>query len=233
VAYALLPAAAAGDDIEVYADETRSRVRATLRTLRQQRGLPPEEPQRALADFVAPRESGRRDHVGLFAVTSGLGMEGLVERLDADHDEYGKIMAQAVADRLAEGLAEWTHKRLRDAWGFGRAEKLSPEDLIHERYQGIRPAPGYPACPDHSEKRTIFELLGGEAAVGIRLTESCAMNPASSVCALVLPHPAARYFTVGPIGADQLADYARRKGWDEATAARWLAPILSEARRTA
>jgi len=227
-AYALLPAAAVGDDIEVYADERRALVRGTLRTLRQQRALPADEPHRALADFFAPKGSGLADHLGLFAVTSGLGMKALLSGLDADHDEYGKIMAQAIGDRLAEALAEWVHKRLRDAWGFGREENLSPDELIRERYQGIRPAPGYPACPDHSEKRTLIDLLGGEEKVGIRLTESFAMDPGSSVCAWVLSHPAARYFTVGTIGADQVADYARRKGWSLATAERWLAQIIQD-----
>jgi 5-methyltetrahydrofolate--homocysteine methyltransferase len=134
-------------------------------------------------------------------------------------------MAQALADRLAEALAELVHRRLREAWGFGRGESLSAEDLIRERYQGIRPAPGYPACPDHSEKQTIFRLLGAEG-IGMHLTETCAMLPASSVCALVFSHPGSRYFTVGPIGRDQLEDYARRKGWDVQTAERWLAPLL-------
>jgi 5-methyltetrahydrofolate--homocysteine methyltransferase len=225
-AYGFFPCAAVGDDIEVYGDESRSQVRAILHTLRQQSARPTNEPKQALADLVAPKDTGLADWIGAFAVTSGVGMQELLDGLRRDHDEYACIMAQAVADRLAEALAEWAHKRLRDAWGFGREERLSTEELIRERYRGIRPAPGYPACPDHTEKKMLFDLLGGEETVGIQLTESFAMDPASSVCALVFSHPAARYFTVGPIGADQVADYARRKGWDLATAERWLAPLI-------
>jgi 5-methyltetrahydrofolate--homocysteine methyltransferase len=223
--WGLLPAVAEGDDIVVFADERRSERLGVLHTLRQQVALPAGEAQRALADLVAPAESGRRDHIGLLAVTSGIGMDSLLADLSRRSDEYGAVMAQALADRLAEALAELAHRRLREAWGFGRGESLSVEELIRGRYQGIRPAPGYPACPDHSEKQTILRLLGAEG-IGMRLTETCAMFPASSVCALVFSHPGSRYFTVGPIGRDQLEDYARRKGWDIETAERWLAPLL-------
>ena len=225
-AFGLFPAASVGDDVEVYADESRARVVATVRSLRQQAQLAAGRPNHALADFIAPRATNVRDYLGAFAVSSGFGVDALLRSYGASHDDYGAIMLQALADRLAEALAEQTHKWLRDAWAFGKSEDLRPADLIRERYCGIRPAPGYPACPDHSEKRTLFELLEVERRVDIRLTENFAMVPASSTCAWVFSHPDSTYFSVGRIGQDQLEDYARRKGWDLETARRWLAPLL-------
>jgi 5-methyltetrahydrofolate--homocysteine methyltransferase len=224
--YAFFPAGAVGDDIALYADESRSRVLATVHTLRQQTDKPDGQPAEALADLVAPRDTGVADYLGAFAVTAGLGMEPLLQEYARDHDDYGSILLKAVADRLAEGLAEVLHRRAREEWGYGREESLGPEDLIRERYRGIRPAPGYPACPDHTEKRTLFDLLGGESRTGIHLTESFAMSPASSVSGWYFSHPESRYFQVGRIGHDQVQDYARRKGIPLAEAERWLAPNL-------
>jgi 5-methyltetrahydrofolate--homocysteine methyltransferase len=236
--YGLFPANSVDDDIEVYADEERSRVLLTFHTLRQQiektasAGREGEEraddrANLALADFLAPRESGRIDYVGAFAVTAGHGLDALVARFKAEHDDYSAIMAAALADRLAEAFAERLHAIARAAWGYGRDENLSNEDLIRERYRGIRPAPGYPACPDHTEKRLLFDLLGVEAATGITLTESYAMLPASSVSGFYFAHPEARYFGVGRIDRDQVADYSRRKGLPVAAVERWLRPNLN------
>jgi len=224
--HGFFPAAAVGDDIEIYEDDSRQRVLATVRTLRQQTDRPADQALQALSDFIAPRESGRADYLGAFAVTAGHGVDELVAAFAADHDDYGSIMAKALADRLAEALAEVLHVRARREWGYGRDEHLEPGELIRERYRGIRPAPGYPACPDHSEKRTLWTLLDPEHEAGMVLTESCAMLPAAAVSGWYFSHPEARYFTVGRIGADQLADYARRKGVSETEAARWLSPIL-------
>ncbi len=217
---------AVGDDIEVYTDASRSGLLTTFHTLRQQADMGEKEPNQALADFVAPRETGRLDYLGAFAVTTGQGLESLVASFEADHDDYGSIMAKALADRLAEALAELLHKRARAEWGYGRGESLSIEEVIRERYRGIRPAPGYPACPDHTEKGPLFDLLRAEANAGIRLTESFAMFPASSVSGLYFAHPEARYFTVGRVGLDQIQDYHRRKGLDLRAVERWLAPNL-------
>jgi 5-methyltetrahydrofolate--homocysteine methyltransferase len=175
---------------------------------------------------VAPRDAGVPDHIGAFALTAGIGTDERVRRLEAAHDDYGAIMLKALADRLAEAFAELLHERVRREWGYGRDERLSLEDLIRERYRGIRPAPGYPACPDHTEKGLLFELLEAEARTGIRLTETYAMHPAASVCGLYLAHPEARYFAVGPLGRDQVEDYAGRKGIAVSEAERWLAPSL-------
>jgi 5-methyltetrahydrofolate--homocysteine methyltransferase len=224
--YGFFPAAAAGDDIELFADEARSQALLTLHTLRQQTDRPADQPLQALSDFIAPRESRRLDTLGAFAVTAGHGLDALVATFTADHDDYGAIMAKALADRLAEALAEVLHLRARREWGYGRQEHLAPDELIRERYRGIRPAPGYPACPDHSEKAALWALLSPEREAGITLTESFAMTPAAAVCGFYFSHPEARYFTVGRIGQDQLADYARRKGVSEREAARWLSPIL-------
>ncbi len=221
------PANSVGDDIELYADPLRSRLLGTLHTLRQQSDKGEEEPNLALADFVAPRETGLLDHVGLFSVTAGLGVDELVAGFESAHDDYGAIMSKALADRLAEALAEWLHKRAREAWGYGRGEMLSLDELIRERYRGIRPAPGYPACPDHTEKRLLFDLLGGEEVTRIRMTESFAMTPAASVAGFYFAHPQARYFAVGKVGHDQVLDYHRRKGMDVRTVERWLAPYLA------
>jgi 5-methyltetrahydrofolate--homocysteine methyltransferase len=220
------PANAVGDDIEVYADESRSRLLTTFHSLRQQLEKPPAQFNLALADFVAPKDSGRLDYVGGFAVTSGHGVEPFAAEFRAAHDDYSAIMAQALGDRLAEALAELMHKRARDFCGFGRTENLTMEQTIREKYRGIRPAPGYPACPDHTEKRQLFDLLGAEAAAGITLTESFAMAPASSVSGLYFNHPEAKYFAVGKLGNDQIEDYARRKAIAVSEAEKWLAPYL-------
>jgi 5-methyltetrahydrofolate--homocysteine methyltransferase len=224
--YGFFPAAAVGDDIQVYADEARTGLRTSLPTLRQQGERREGQPNQALADFVAPRDSGLEDWVGAFAVTAGQGEEELAALYEQEKDDYGAIMVKALADRLAEALAEWLHLRVRKEWGYGASEDLSAEDVIKERYRGIRPAPGYPACPDHSEKRRLFDLLGGEGEVGIRLTETFAMRPAASVCGLYLAHPQARYFSLGRIGRDQVVDYHRRKGVGIEEAERWLRPHL-------
>jgi 5-methyltetrahydrofolate--homocysteine methyltransferase len=224
--YGFFPANAAGDDIEVYADESRSGRRGTLHTLRQQADKGEGEAAQALSDFVAPRETGLADWIGAFALTAGLGAEELAAGHGKEHDDYAAIMVKALADRLAEALAEWLHRKARADWGYGREESLSIEELIKEKYRGIRPAPGYPACPDHTEKRFLFDLLGGEQRVGIQLTESFAMRPAASVCGFYFAHPQSRYFALGKIGRDQALDYHRRKGMDLRAVERWLAPNL-------
>jgi len=224
--YGFYPANADGDDIVVYAGDDRAHEAARFHTLRQQRPRSDGKPLLALADFIAPRDSGIGDYVGGFAVTTGIGLETMVSRLELDHDDYGAIMAKALADRLAEAFAEKLHEQARCDLGYGSDEGLTPEDLIRERYRGIRPAPGYPASPDHSEKRTLFDLLGVEAATGITLTESFAMQPAASVSGLYLAHEEARYFAVGRIGRDQAEDYARRKGSEREHVERWLRPNL-------
>jgi 5-methyltetrahydrofolate--homocysteine methyltransferase len=224
--YGFFPANSQGDDVLVYEDETRTALRARLCFLRQQRAKADGKPQYCLADFVAPAGSGIADYLGAFAVSAGFGVERLAERFRQDHDDYNAILAEALADRLAEGFAELLHARARREWGHDEAERLTAEDLIRERYRGIRPAPGYPACPDHSEKRKLFDLLAADGATGIRLTESFAMHPAASVSGWYFAHPEARYFTVGKVGRDQVASYAGRKGIDLAEAERWLAPNL-------
>jgi 5-methyltetrahydrofolate--homocysteine methyltransferase len=225
--YGFFPANSVGDDIEIYEDDTRRGARAQIHTLRQQEARPEGQPQQALADFIAPRETELPDHLGAFAVTAGIGLEELCEEFERQHDDYGSILAKALADRLAEAFSELLHKRARRDWGYGAGENLSPEDLLRERYRGIRPAPGYPACPDHSEKATLFDLLGAEEGAGIRLTENFAMTPASSVSGFYFAHPRAAYFAVGRIGCDQVRDYARRKGVEVRTAERWLAANLA------
>ncbi len=224
------PSNAVGDDIELYADEGRGSRRATLHTLRQQmaRENLRDRAHTALADFVAPKASGIADHVGAFAVTTGIGEADALSRYIDQHDDYGRIMLKALADRLAEAFAERMHERVRrEFWGYAPDERLHREQLIAEAYRGIRPAPGYPAQPDHTEKATLFDLLDGEAATGIRLTESYAMWPGASVCGVYFAHPDSHYFGVGKIERDQAADYARRKGWSLQEAERWLAPVLN------
>ncbi len=224
----LWPANSVGDDIEVYTDEDRSEVLAVLHTLRQQtsRGRGRAE-NYALADFIAPRDSGLADYIGGFAVTAGIGEAERVAAYEADHDDYRSIMLKALADRLAEALAEYMHERVRkEYWGYAADETLDNEALIAEQYQGIRPAPGYPACPDHTEKGTLFALLGAEERAGIHLTESYAMTPGSAVSGWYFSHPQSRYFGVGRILRDQIEDYAARKGWTLEEAERWLAPNL-------
>jgi 5-methyltetrahydrofolate--homocysteine methyltransferase len=224
--YGLFPANAIGDDVELYADASRTSVQTKLHFLRQQANREGSEPCRSLADFIAPKDTGLADSIGAFAVTSGGGLKELVEKFKAQHDDYNAIMAEALADRLAEAFAEYLHARVRKEWGYGCSEHLSHEDLIAEKYRGIRPAPGYPACPDHTEKGTIWQLLDVEANAGIHLTESFAMWPGSSVSGLYFAHPESRYLTVGKIGRDQVADYAERKGMNVAEVERWLGPNL-------
>ncbi len=225
--YGLFSAAAVCDDVELFADESRTRQLESLHFLRQQANREGSEPCRSLADFVAPKATGLRDHVGAFAVTSGIGLKALTDRYRAENDDYNAIMAEALADRLAEAFAECLHKRARDEWGYGRAETYSPAELIQEKYRGIRPAPGYPACPDHTEKGTIWRLLDVEAKTGIRITESFAMWPGSSVSGLYFAHPEARYFSLGKIDREQVADYAERKGMSIAETERWLSQNLN------
>jgi 5-methyltetrahydrofolate--homocysteine methyltransferase len=230
--YGFFPANRVGDDIELYTDESRDQLRARFHFLRQQMDKPAGQFNHCLADFVASRHgdaggrNGAADYLGGFAVTAGHGVDELCRRFEAEHDDYSAIMTKALADRFAEGLAEYVHKLARDQWGFGRVENLSPDDLIRERYRGIRPAAGYPACPDHTEKRTLFDLLEVEKNAKIQLTDSFAMLPASSVSGLYFSHPEAKYFAVGKINRDQVEDYGRRKGFDRKTAEKWLAPNL-------
>jgi 5-methyltetrahydrofolate--homocysteine methyltransferase len=221
------PANTVGDDIELYSNADRRTTLAILPTIRQQMAKGEGRPNLALADFVAPLESGLADYLGLFAVTAGPGLEALVSEFERGHDDYSAILAKALADRLAEALAERMHERVRrELWGYAPDEHLANEDLIQERYQGIRPAPGYPACPDHTEKGTIFTLLDATERTGMTLTENFAMYPAASVSGYYFWHPQSQYFGVGRIGRDQVEDYARRKGMPLGTIERWLAPNL-------
>ena len=226
--YGFFPAASRGDDILIYKDDARSEVLKTLPTLRQQILKPSGQHHHALADYVAPEDSGLKDYVGFFAVTTGHGCDEWAATFEADHDDYGSIMTKALADRLAEAFAECLHQTARKEWQYGRDESLNNEDLIRERYRGIRPAPGYPACPDHTQKPMIWDLLDVEAQTGIRLTESCAMWPAASVSGVYFSHPEAKYFSVGKLGNDQVEDYAQRKGQTVESARQWLAPWLNE-----
>jgi 5-methyltetrahydrofolate--homocysteine methyltransferase len=188
----------------------------------------PGRPNLALADFVAPKESGVADYVGAFAVTAGLGEDDVDARFERANDDYSKFLVKALADRLAEAFAEALHQKVRrELWGYAPDETLANEELVAEAYRGIRPAPGYPAQPDHTEKRTLFRVLDAERATGLKLTESCAMWPAAAVSGLYCAHPESRYFGVGKIGRDQVLDYAARKGWGQDEAERWLAPILN------
>ena len=225
--YGFFPANSVGDDIELYTDESRERVLARIHTLRQQGEKTGENANKALADFIAPRASGLADYLGGFAVTAGLGVEALSQHFKDDLDDYNAIMVQALADRLAEAFAEYLHKQARADCGYGLSERLTNDDLIKERYRGIRPAPGYPACPDHTEKRTLFGLLHAEENAHIHLTESMAMTPAASVSGFYFSHPQAKYFSVGKIERDQVEDYAARKGMDLTTVERWLSPVLN------
>jgi 5-methyltetrahydrofolate--homocysteine methyltransferase len=225
--YGFWPAASVGDDIQVYNEELRKITIGVFHTLRQQTRKAEGEPNVALADFIAPKSSGVADYIGAFAVTAGYGLPELCAKFEKEHDDYNSIMAKALADRLAEAFAEYLHKQVREEWGYGVGENLSNEDLIQEKYRGIRPAPGYPASPDHSEKRTLFNLLEVEVNTGIRLTENFAMTPASSVCGLYFSHPAAHYFSVGKIDRDQVQDYHARKGMDISEVERWLRPNLA------
>jgi 5-methyltetrahydrofolate--homocysteine methyltransferase len=225
--YGFWPANSVGDDIELYTDESRSVVLATFHTLRQQMEKPAKQYNHSLADYIAPQESGRPDYLGAFAVTGGHGADELAKQFEVDHDDYNAIMVKALADRLAEAFAESLHERARVEWGYGKQEHLSKEDLLREAYRGIRPAAGYPACPDHTEKRILFDLLAAEKNTGIRLTESFAMWPGASVSGLYFGHQNAKYFGVGKIDRDQVLDYQRRKGMPLEEIERWLGPYLS------
>jgi 5-methyltetrahydrofolate--homocysteine methyltransferase len=225
--YGFFPANAVCDDVELYADESRANAIKQFHFLRQQANREGSEPCRSLADFIAPKETGLRDHMGAFAVTSGIGLKELCDDFRAKNDDYNAIMAEALADRLAEAFAECLHKRVRDEWGYGRAENFTPAELIQEKYRGIRPAAGYPACPDHTEKGPLWQLLDVKANTGIEITESFAMWPGSSVSGLYFAHPESRYFSLGKIDRDQVEDYSARKGMSVAEVERWLGQNLN------
>jgi len=224
------PANSVGDDIEVYRDDTRTSQLTMLHTLRQQIARDPSRNRAhtALADFIAPKETGLADYIGGFAVTSGIGEEQAIERHIKKTDDYNRIMTKALCDRLAEAFAEAMHQKVRkELWGYAKNEKLTNDDLILEKYQGIRPAPGYPAQPDHTEKATLWKLMDIEKTAGIMLTESFAMWPGAAVSGLYYAHPNSHYFGVGKIERDQVEDYARRKGLSVSETERWLAPVLN------
>jgi 5-methyltetrahydrofolate--homocysteine methyltransferase len=224
----IFPANSIGDDIEIYSDETRKKVLTVFHTIRQQ--VEPnqtEKPLQALSDFIAPKESTVTDYLGAFAVTTGHGVEEFAKIFENKNDDYNSIMAKALADRFAEAFAEYMHAKVRkEIWGYAADEKITIDEMIHEKYQGIRPAPGYPAQPDHTEKPTLWKLLDVEKNTGIKLTESYAMWPASSVSGLYFASPHANYFSVAKIGEDQLIDYAKRKNMDVDLMKKWLSPIL-------
>ena len=224
--YGFFPANSDGDDIILFDDDERKNETGRIHTLRQQWERRGQETFYALADFVAPVSSGRRDYIGAFACTAGHGCSEFAEQFDKDHDDYNSIMVKALADRLAEAFAEWLHQKARQDWGFGKHEQFSSDDLIAEKYRGIRPAPGYPACPDHTEKPGLFQLLDAEKVAGMSLTENFAMTPAASVCGLYFGHPESRYFAVDRITREQVQSYAARKGMPEKEIERWLAPNL-------
>jgi 5-methyltetrahydrofolate--homocysteine methyltransferase len=225
--YGLFPASAVGDDVELYTDGAHEKALARFHFLRQQSNKEGSEPCRSLADFIAPKETRLPDHLGAFAVTSGIGLKELCDRFRSQNDDYNAIMAEAIADRLAEAFAEYLHKRVREEWGYGCAEGLSVEDLIQEKYRGIRPAAGYPACPDHTEKLPLWRLLDVQANTGMLITESFAMWPGSSVSGLYFAHPESRYFSLGKIDRDQVVDYSERKGMSVAEVERWLGQNLN------
>ncbi len=220
------PANSEGDDILIYTDESRKEIQTTFHTLRQQTAKADDKPNQALSDFVAPKDSGLADYLGGFALTTGVEVEELAGNFEKELDDYNAILVKAVGDRLAEALAEYMHKQVRDEWGYGRTENLNVDELVSEKYRGIRPAPGYPAQPDHTEKPILFELLDAEKRVGIKLTESNSMSPASSVSGMYYAHPESRYFAVGKINRDQVEDYAERKKMSVSEVERWLGPIL-------
>jgi 5-methyltetrahydrofolate--homocysteine methyltransferase len=225
--YGFFPANAVGDDVELYTDNTRTKVQQQFHFLRQQANREGSEPCRSLVDFIAPKETGLKDHIGAFAVTSGICLKELCDDFRAKNDDYNAIMAEAIADRLAEAFAECLHKRVRDEWGYGKQEGLSNADLIEEKYRGIRPAAGYPACPDHTEKGPVWNLLDVQKNTGMLITESFAMWPGSSVSGLYFAHPESRYFSLGKIDRGQVEDYAERKGMSVKEIERWLGPNLN------
>jgi 5-methyltetrahydrofolate--homocysteine methyltransferase len=220
------PANSVGDSVEVYSDESRSKVLKTFHFLRQQHEKPAGQFNHCLADFIAPKDSGRIDYLGGFAVTAGHGVEEFAAEFRAQTDDFNAILAQALGDRLAEALAELMHKKAREYSGYGKTENLEMKDIIREKYRGIRPAPGYPACPDHTEKPPLFDLLNATALTGITLTESNAMFPASSVSGMYFNHPDSKYFAVGKLAKDQVEDYTLRKDQWLEVSERWLAPYL-------
>ena len=222
--YGFWPACSEGDDIVVFDPEDHERELTRFCTLRQQAVVPDGRPNRALADLIAPRSSGLRDWIGAFAVSTGIGAAELAASFDDDLDDYNSIMVKALADRLAEAYAECLHERARHDWGYETVDLRKP-DLIREKFRGIRPAFGYPACPDHTSKRELFDLIAPQE-IGIELTETFAMQPAASVSGIYFAHPDSRYFTISRVGRDQVEDYARRKGFETPEMERWLAPIL-------
>ena len=225
----LFPANTVGcDDIEIYTNDSRTAVRTVLHTLRQQSAKREGIHNMALADYIAPKESGRKDYIGCFVVTAGDGVDELVAKYEREHDDYNSILVKALADRLAEAMAEYIHHEARKTyWGYNPDENLTLEQVLREKYPGIRPAPGYPACPDHTEKKILFDLLSAGSNVGVSLTETYAMLPASSVCGFYFSHPQAKYFGLGKIGKDQVEDYARRRGMSVEEVERWLSPVLN------
>ena len=221
------PANSVGDDIEIYADEKREKISMTLHTLRQQTEKFDDKPYYAMSDFIAQKDSGRLDYIGGFAVTAGIGIEKLVAEYERNHDDYRSIMMKALADRLAEAFAERMHELVRkEYWGYAPNENCTHEDFIQGNYRGIRPAPGYPACPDHTEKPLLFKLIEAQKNTQITLTENFAMLPAASVCGFYFAHPDTRYFWLGQIARDQMEDYARRKNMPVDVLERWLAPHI-------
>jgi 5-methyltetrahydrofolate--homocysteine methyltransferase len=216
-----------GDDVELYTEGSRKKALERFHFLRQQASTESSQLCRSLSDFIAPKETGLPDHIGAFAVTSGIGLKELCDRFRAEQDDYNAIMAEAIADRLAEAFAECLHKRVRDEWGYGRQENLNIDEMIHEKYRGIRPAAGYPACPDHTEKGTLWRLLNVQANTGMLITESFAMWPGSSVSGLYFAHTESRYFSLGKIDRDQVADYAERKRMSVPEVERWLGQNLN------
>ena len=215
-----------GDDILIYTDESRNEIKTIFHTLRQQTIKADDKPNQALSDFIAPSDSGLADYLGGFALTAGPEVEELARSFEKKFDDYNSILVKAVGDRLAEALAEYMHKQVRNEWGYGRTENLNLNDLVRGKYRGIRPAPGYPAQPDHSEKQTLFELLDAEKRCGIKLTENLSMSPASSISGMYYAHPDSRYFAVGKIDSDQVEDYAERKNMPVSEVERWLSPVL-------
>src|SRR5690554_308502 len=224
----LYPANAVGDDVIIFDNEDRKSEITRFHFLRQQAEKRRGQPNSSLVDYIAPKESNIDDYIGFFAVTSGIGIEALLAKYEANHDDYNSIMVKALGDRLAEAFAEYMHYKVRtDFWGFAKEENLDNEELIAEKYMGIRPAPGYPACPEHTEKQILFKLLDAEKNAGMKLTESCAMYPASSVSGFYFSHPQSRYFGVGKLQKDQIVDYAQRKGMSIEEIEKWLGPNLA------
>ncbi|WP_315850127.1 vitamin B12 dependent-methionine synthase activation domain-containing protein, partial [Novipirellula maiorica] len=226
-AYAFWPAASDGDDVILYTDESRSTELSRFHFLRQQWERKGQKDYRSLADYIAPVDSGRQDYIGGFVVTAGIGADELAKKFREELDDYKAIMVQAVADRFAEAFAELLHERARKDWGFGQNEGLDKDELISEKYRGIRPAAGYPACPDHTEKRTLFDLLDAENNTGVELTSSYAMYPGAAVSGLYFGHPESRYFTVDRMTKDQIEAYAKRKGKPLSEIEKWLSPNLA------